>query len=456
MHCRLFGKLRQLTLFAILSVVVCSFHSCFLFSDSQDTPADTKYLEQFHRVKFEQPDKQLTENKLNLYVDYSTCCAMGQNSQFFQDVAASLINRTTAYYSIKGDSIAQESGDVYTLLRNINEVNYAELAEAAKRMAEGEEEAVLLTDGEYYTKKTEAVGHDNDPYLADAFKTWILKGHDVYIISEPYVEPYNGKGYNKKRFYILFTDDRLPNNIYQRIKSTVDLTQYPDVDEFHISASHPRLMGKDNCSEQDSILDSKSQGYGTFEIEDWQCDWGTIEQVLVKGAVDEEGNPLPTGAPIIKMKLDRNSFGCYRINELGINVYDINEGYNEFYTSLDSGAKVARKNYQLSEIDNFMQIDKGEFDKHSMINISFNPGWFDPKVLTGKPYNYLKIDITVKNVQEIFSAHEDKFTFESICRPGSKNMSVASSIKQCLADADVVKKMLGQTIYTIYVKSDKN
>ena len=156
------------------------------------------------------------------------------------------------------------------------------------------------------------------------------------------------------------------------------------------------------------------------------------------------------------MKLDRNSFGCYRINDLGINVYDINAEYNDFYNAKSTGAKVARQNYQLTEVDSFMQIDKGEFDKHSMINIYFNPAFFDPKVLTGDPFNYLKIDITVKAVQEIFFLHEDKFTFESICQPGSKNVSVASSIKQCLADAEVKNKMLGQTIYTIYVKSEKS
>ena len=92
MQCQLFGKLRPLKVFVTLSLVALSFSSC---SESQDTPSDTKYLEQFHRVNFEQPDKPLAENKLNLYVDYSTCCAMGQYSQFFQDVAASLVNRTT-------------------------------------------------------------------------------------------------------------------------------------------------------------------------------------------------------------------------------------------------------------------------------------------------------------------------------------------------------------------------
>ncbi len=439
----------------MFSIATCSlvFSSC---GNYQDTPADTKYLEEFHIVNFEQADKPLAENKLNLYVDYSICCALGQNSSFFQDVAASLVSRTTTYYSIKGETIAKESGDVYTLLRNINEVNYAELAEAANRMAQDNEEAVLLTDGEYYTPSI-AKGHDNDPYLANAFKTWILKGHDVYVISEPYIEINNGKNYSKKRFYILFTDDRLSNNIHQRIVRTVDLTKYPNVDEFHIAASHPQLKGNgNNCSTQNEILQSKSKGYGSFEIQDWEgCDWKTIEDNLVNGIDDNTGEPLRNGVSIIEMGLDKNSFGCYRINELGINVYDINSEYNAFYTSLETGEKVAHESYQLAELENFMQIDKNEFDKHSKINISFNPDWFDPSVLTGKPCNYFKIDITIQNIQEIFSAHEDKFTFESICQPNNKNVSVASSIKQCLADADVIKKMLGQTIYTIYIKSEQ-
>ncbi len=156
------------------------------------------------------------------------------------------------------------------------------------------------------------------------------------------------------------------------------------------------------------------------------------------------------------MGLDKNSFGCYRINKLGIKVYDINQEYNDFYTSVENGAKVVHQNYQLTEFDSLMLIDEEELNKHSKINIHFNPTWFNPSVLIGKPYNYFKIDITVQEVKEIFSSHEDKFTFESICLPGSKNISVASSIKQCLANEDVIKKMRWQTIYTIYVKSEQN
>lgn len=445
-------------IFPGFSTSILCYLSIFLLASCEsckNTPNDTKYLEEFHLANFEPNEKYLQENKLNLFVDYSTCNYLGQNSQFFQDIEASLVNKASAYYSIKGDQIKQEQGDVYTLLRNIEEVNYAELAKAAQMMADDNCESVMITDGEYYTPST-AKGHDNDPYLADAFKKWILRGYDIHIISEPYVEPYNGQSYNKKRFYIMFTDDRMQNNIYERIRRTVDFTQFPDVDEFHISASHPQMKGNgNNCSVQNEILESKSKGFGTFEIEDWDgCDWKTIEDELVNGVDEETGEPLKTGTPIIQMGLDKNSFGCYRIKSVNLKVYDINQEYSNYYEAKVNGEKPGRQDYTLNELENFMQIDSKDFEKHSKINISFNQDWFDPNVLSGKPYNYLKLDLSIGDVQSIFDLHEDKFEFESITKPGTKNVSVASSIKQCLADDKVLDKMRGQVIYSIYIKSE--
>lgn len=446
---KIFFQIVSCVLFVINTL---SFTSC---NKSVMTPDDTKYLQEFHLVNFEPNEKSLQENKLNLFVDYSTCNYLGQNSRFFQDVEASLVNKTSAYYSIKGNQIKQEQGDVYTLLRNIEEVNYAELAKTAQMMADDNCESVMITDGEYYTPST-AKGHDNDPYLADAFKKWILRGYDIHIISEPYVEPYNGQMFNKKRFYIIFTDDRMENNIYERIRRTVDFTQFPDVDEFHISASHPQMKGNcNNCSAQNEILESKSKGFGTFEIEDWDgCDWKTIEDELVNGVDEETGEPIKSGTPIIQMELDKNSFGCYRIKSVNLKVYDINQEYSEFYEAKANGEKLGRQELTLNELENFMQIDPKEFDKHSKINISFNQDWFDPNVLSGKPYNYFKLDISIGDVQSIFGQHEEKFEFESITQPGTKNVSVASSIKQCLADDKILAKMKGQVIYSIYIKSE--
>ena len=445
------NSIKTLACTAFGIAAVCGIFSLGSCSNGVDTPGDTKYLEEFHLVNFEPQEKLLNDGELNLYVDYSTCNKLGQNSQFFQEIAASLVNKTSAYYSIKGSDIQKEEDDVYTLLRNIEEVNYAELAKAAQMMADGTGESVMITDGEYYTPSI-AKGHDNDPYLANAFKSWILKGYDVHIISEPYVEPYNGQSYNKKRFYILFTDDRMENNIYERIRRTVDFTQFPEVDEFHISASHPQMKGNgNNSSTQNEILESRSKGFGTFEIEDWDgCDWKTIEDELVKGT----SKPLKSRTPIIQMGLDKNSFGCYRIKSVNLNVYDINQEYADYYDAKVNGKKPGHEDYTLNELEKFMQIDAEEFDKHSKINVSFNQDWFNPSVLSGKPYNYFKLDLSIGDVFSIFDQHEEKFEFESITQPGSKNVSVASSIKQCLADDKVLDKMRGQVVYSIYIKSE--
>lgn len=422
------------------------------------TPSDTKHLLEFHLLNFQPQEKELKEGQLSLYVDYSTCNVLGQHSAFFQDVSASLVTKTTAYYSIKGSEIAQEDlsgGGVYTLLRNIEEVNYADLKGAALRMASGDCEAVMITDGEYYTENI-AKGHENDPYLAEAFKQWIIRGYDVHILSEPYEEPCDGRVLEKKRFYILFTDDRMENNIYDRITRTIDFRQYPGVDEFHLSASHPRLYGEsNNSSTQDPTLMSKTEGYGTCEIENWEgCDWGTIEDMLVVAVDDNTGEPLPQGTPIIRMRVDPNSFGCYRIKALGLKVYDINQEYADFYDAMEAKQKVAPLTEAPVEIEHFMKIDQGKFAKYGLVHIAFDQDYFDPNILSGAPNNYFKLDLTVDKIEPIFRQHEDKFSFESISLQGEKNISVASSIKQCLADDEVVAKMTGQVIYTIYIKSE--
>ena len=443
----------------ILIAALCSvtlFVTCK--GGGEDTPQDTRFLEEFHLKNFASQDHVLKEGQMALYIDYSTCNQLGQNSQFFQEVTASLVNKTTSFFSIKGDLIEQEDltqNNVYTLLRNIVEFNYAELAKAANMMSDSSSESVMITDGEYYTPSI-AKGHDNDPYLAHAFKKWILKGHDIHIISEPYVEPYKGKSLNKKRFYIMFTDDRMQNNIYERIRRTVDLRKYPEVDEFHISSSHPQMKGNgNNCSIQNPILESKSKGYGTFEIEDWDgCDWGTIEDEIVNGVDEETGEVTEFGTPIIQMGLDKNSFGCYRIKYVDLKVYNINREYNEYYNAKVNEENIDCQYHTLTSLENFMQIDAQEFDKHSKINISFNRDWFDPSILSGTPYNYFKLDIAIGDVQSIFDQHEDKFEFESITQIGSTNVSVASSIKQCLADDEVLDRMRGQVIYSIYIKSE--
>lgn len=425
--------------------------------DSCSTSApDDKYLCEFHNKYFQYTgnESKLNENDLSLFVDYSTCITLGQHSPFFQSLVPSFVAATKHYYSIKGDKIVEEQNiNVFQALSNIVEVNYADLKQAANLIVNGNSEGVLLTDGEYYQKNI-AGGGISDPYMANAFKQWLKKGHDIYILAEPYLE--GPQKYNKKRFYFLFTDSRLEGNIYKRICETTKLENYPDVEMFHLSASHPTIMAENGKSKVNEIVSASNKNYGLYEIQDWPVDWKSIEGYIM-GAVDETtGDPLQYGNPVISgLKVDRNSYGGFRISDISVKVYDINADYNNFYTETEAPFGLNLSSISLTESVNAFVYDKEEFNKYGNINIHFDVPMWNPTFLSCKPFNFTKIDINVSGIENVFENYEEMFNFDAIGLPGKQNTSVSESVKQALFNKDIQNMMKNANLYTIYIKSNK-
>lgn len=426
---------------------------CTDYISTDDGGNYSAYIEEFHYSNFFKGVDAIEPGNLSLYVDYSTCNVLGQNSAFYQELVPSWVAAAKSFYSIKGTEIKKEEGQTFTLLRTIIEVNYAELADAIGRMANSNSESVLLTDGEYYQESI-AKGHINDPYMAEALKIWLKKGHDIFIFSEPYVEQHKGQSFNKKRFYIIFTDVRLRDNIYDRIMQTAKLQDFPEVELFHLSADHPSLSAEGTTTKPNGNLSADVKGYGSFEAQEWPIDWKNGIEPLVIYAVDSTGVALPDGESFTGgLKVDRNSFGGYRISDVTTKVYNINQEFTDFCTAKQAGKKY-KADITLMPNDNFIKIDEKEFKKHGIINLYFDGTMFTPDpVLNGCPYNFTKIDICVSAVQDMFSQFAHLFEFDSIDMPGQTNTSVAESIKQCLADPDIKAMISTCPIYTIYIKT---
>jgi hypothetical protein len=448
---------------SILLIGVLGLSSCC----SNNSAPDTKYLSQFHDSNFSPDIVPIKSDDLSLYVDYSTCIKLGQHSAFFQSLVPSFVDATKSYYSIKGPKIIKEDfsdiDGVYRELRNIIEVNYADLKNAAKQIADGDSEGVLLTDGEYFQNDI-ARGNINNPYLAEPFKIWLKKGHDIYIFAEPYIEKHNGNNYNKKRFYFLFTDNRLNNNIYDRICQTVKLEDFPNVEIFHLSADHPTIMAEGNSLNVNETLSASIKPCGNYEIQDWPVDWNAIESVVMGGLDPNTGEALPNGECVIGgLKVDRNSYGGFRISDIEVNVYDINSDYSNYYyvqdtpteeTSGEESVGLAPMS-QLAHSPNSFLYDKEEFDKHGIVNLYFDVNMWNPSFLTGSPFNYTKIDICVSKCQNVFDNYASMFNFDAIGHPGDLNVSVTESVKQCLFDPEIQKMMNSAVLYSIYIKSNK-
>ena len=423
---------------------------------NDNVPYDTKHIADFHRLSNNAEVIDITNDKLALYVDYSNCIANGMTSSFYQKMVSPLTAATKEYWSIKGNAITQEDGDTYHLLNNVTEVNYAALDKAIEQMAQREGESVMLTDGELFTQ-TATKNNPNNPYMHNAFKKWLLKGHDIHIIAEPFQEKYHGKIYSKKRFYIIFTDDRVQGNIYDRIKEIVDMEQFPQVDEFHLSGNYPWIVPENGkISVSNEIVAAKVTSCMAYEIQDWQVDWKNIINLIVN-AYDDNGNPLPNGEKLIGgLKINKNAFGCYRISDIDVRVININDEYFNLYNIIESNEKVEKIGNAGSAIENFLIVDKDEFKKHGMADIYFDINNFAPNGdLTGKPYNYFRIDIVINNLENILDNSIDMFNFDSITSDGQTNISISESLKNCVFDPELINQLKGKVLYSIYVKSDK-
>ena len=422
------------------------------------TPDSADKLAEFHEFYFEKQNEKLNPNALALYVDYSNCIAEGQHSRFFQAFEPSLTASAKQYFAVKGKNIEPHAADsTYALLRTIDNVPFADLKTAAERIANGNTEGVLLTDGEYY-EPTVTKGNDNNPYLAEAFKTWLKKGHDIFIFVEPYEELVGARSVQKKRFYFLFTDQRLPDNIYNRVKQSVRLEDFPGTSEFHFSVHAPFLYSPDGKGMQpDELLSAKViKAAGNYEVQDWEAGWeDDIEPMLVNGE-DEEGKKLENGKPFeTGLRVDRNSLGGYRIDRLTAKVSNVNQPYTDFCTAKEEKVQ-PEKEIEPAECEGFVKVDDKKFSANGIVDLTFAGELYNPdEALDGDPFNYTKIDLFATDISPMTNVYLPLFTFESLTHPGEQNVSVGASIEQCLINPEIKELILKTPIYTLYIKSNK-
>ena len=420
------------------------------------TPESADKLAEFHEFYFEKQNEKLNPNALALYVDYSNCIAMGQHSRFFQAFEPSLTASAKQYFAVKGKNIEPHAADsTYALLRTIDNVPFADLKTAAERIANGNTEGVLLTDGEYY-EPTVTKGNDNNPYLAEAFKTWLKKGHDIFIFVEPYEELVGARSVQKKRFYFLFTDQRLPDNIYNRVKQSVRLEDFPGTSEFHFSVRAPFLYSPDGKGMQpDKLLSAevlKATGY--YEIQEWKAAWKKTVEPKLQKAKDKDGE-VRDGKPFESgLHFNRNILGGYRIDRLTAKVYNVNQEYSKFCSAKDK--EKLGKEINLIECEDFVKVNDKQLAAKDSVELTFAGKKFKPRnVLNGTPFNYTKIDLFATDISPMTNVYLPLFTFESLTHPGEQNVSVGASIQQCLIDPEIKERILNTPIYTLYIKSKK-
>ena len=437
------GIILKKTMRVIMTIIVgMLFFSCDFFNSNnvEDIEMNDKTLSKIHVESI--ITHPIIKKEIELYIDYSTCVIDAvKNSIFFKNIRPRITGLQPTLISIKGLVISKVSSDMDAVnneLNSLQEVSYANIAGAIEKICDSDHQNILITDGEYWTSPE---GERTDlPYMKESFKKWLLKGYVVHVIVEDYKELFQGKLNDKKRFYFLFTDDRLEDNVFNEISKAKNF-KTSNITVFKLSNVDLKIERSMNLINEDLGFEVDTlKSYDVVLIEN---KWEDIFTYVLNGK-DENGEEIKNGKPfIMNLKLHSKQLENFEVNQIEIKAYLI--------TDLLSAEKKTSKKIDISE---GFKIDNIKFKKDGSISINLTDK-LNEKLLTDQQ-NILQLDIVLKSVSNS-PFQSDLFSWTSLSKPNNINISVAESIKQTLDDADInpMKQNKG-VVHRIFIKTLEN
>ncbi len=410
--------------------------------------AGLDYFDDFVKQEFSKPQANILSNTVDLYVDYSTCVAEAATSEFFKATHPAIVDCNPNYYSIKGKAIKLETSDrdeVYKLLRSIKEVNNADLKTAVANITSSDHQAVLITDGEFFPDNIVRDNLDN-PYLAPYIRNWINSGHDIYIYSEPYLE--SGR-FNKYRYYMIFTDDEMQDNLNQKFVRSAPSME--DVLVLHLGSGVPAMEFTREFPDVNETLSAvETEEVKTPAFINVQTGWDDIQKFMMTGDIDQDY--------ILRgMKIRIKDEDCYRIKEVEPVVYQLYEQYEEYADSAAMGAK--RPVFgpgSFVGVEDVFTVDQKAFKKNGEIVLKFSDGFSETDLSQEHP-NLFKVDFVIADASDNFSDNDEiksGFIWNSISRANNNapNTSLYQSISQVLREPRMNPKRDRKVLYTVYIQ----
>ncbi|MDR1881836.1 MAG: hypothetical protein LBR26_03525 [Prevotella sp.] len=388
------------------------------------------------------------EQSVILYLDHSTCVIDAvQNSQVFKALRPNLGQYSDTLRLIKGadfESIPLDRQDnkVSEALETIKaDIPFADIRRAVFQICSDNQQAILITDCEALANGRFL---DLEPFMSEPFRNWIEAGHTIYILTEPYREKYKGNIYDKKRFYFIFSDDRMEAPISHNLLNEVQLLLQDSLcNLFKLTNSDisVRREGKNMVAEDLTFTVEDHSGFEYVEISD---DWRSIREYVMK--LDEYGEPLPEEKPVPLIKnLIFNDGENYLIG----NVQIVATNITSRYLALEDNT-ITVKDIDIS--DGFM-LDKKALQSHKfnvmLTDKIFTDGYLD----NGFGGNLVRLDFVITNVS-LKSYDPAMFEWQSIWSPNTA-ICVSKSIDNALRDVKVVPTCSNRkVIHTVFLKTE--
>jgi len=385
-----------------------------------------------------------------LYLDHSSCVIDAvSNSEVWKAVFPNFTQYTNELVLIKGSEferieLKRDNNKVETTLKRIDkDIPSADIDKAVQEIVKGNNQAILVSDFEAFDSGTGTLTsktRDLVPYLSPWLKTWLEKEFSIYIITEPYKETYNGKLIDKKRFYFIFTDDKLEAPISANIKSQIDqlikngTCQLFKLTNSDISVESPRSDMSAN------ELDFSVEYVNGFDFISIENDWNDIRNYVMK--LDEYGEPIPEEEkqPILKK---------FKLNH-GVN-YKV-ENIKVIATNITADFVAEKKNIKGKDISAAFVIDEKALKKN-LINVYVTDKIFTNDFISAEyGGNLIRLDFVIDQVS---LQPYDKNIFEWISLYKNETaICVSKSIENALLDVNVIpSNEKRRLIHTVFIKT---
>lgn len=429
-------------------ILICAFSTIIFVSCSDSYFEVDKQILQSEIYKPTAIKHQILQQNTVLYLDHSTCVTDARkNSKVFNSLIGQLGLYTDTLCLIKKDNLEKTpntdksptSTDVFNIINGISDdIKFADIGKAVDDISKNNSQAILITDFEYFDKNSR--NQDLFPYLSGAFKGWLQRGYSIYFITEPYKENQN----DKKRFYVIFTDDRLQAPISDLLRVEIkDFLAGGVCTWFKMTNSDIRVESPKSDYINPNLTTSIEylDGFELITIDD---PWDAIREFVMK--LDKYGEPV-TGEnpePLITNLIFNNGEN-YKISDIQIVATNITEKYLALEDS-------TIQSHEINVSDAFI-LDK-EALKNYKINVLLTDKIFSEGYLWGKEYggNLIRLDFVIKQI-ELNPINLNDFEWQSIWSP-NRAICVSKSIDNAVRDVNVIPSASDRNvIHTIFIKT---
>jgi len=351
-------------------------------------------------------------------------------------------------------ALSRGSNRVSEALERIDsDVPFTDIRGVIFRICNDDQQAVLITDCESWfdTEQQSRRNLDFEAYMSEPFRNWLRRGHSIYIIVEPYQERWQGRMFDKKRFYFLFTNDYMAAPITHFLSEIEPFLRDGTCKLFKMTNAD--ISTKREGEMVDGNLDFEFTNLNGFDYIEIDNKWSDIRKYIMM--LEKYGEP--TGdepVPLIR-NLFFNEGNNYNVTDVTIEATNMTEKYLSIDCDAASNLKLDCEDIKPKAVnmsEGFL-LDKNALQKREL------------KVfLTDKIFDYLtddfggnliRLDFVIKDV-EIKPFQPDMFTWQSLFGNGEA-ICVSQSIVNALRDTEVVPHRAAnrRVIHTIFLKTEK-